>query len=468
MNSRREFLKQAAGLGGLALTGIPDGFAGINDLNSMKNNKITLEKVSSDFERESLIRPFGFKGGYVSEVWQAAVMMENRSGVPEIGLGTQSVLWSDARIFASNSEAGGNALMFAVTNYAMNLVKRLSFTDPVGLLEDIFDDVYEYGKKITGSPDLRKTFALNALVPVDNAAWLTYARANGIDHFDELIPEKYRPALSHHHLQVAAIPLMSYSVPIGEIKEAADQGYFFMKIKIGQPGTQSEMLQKDMDRLTAIHKAIGHYETPYTRDGKLPYYFDANGRYEEKETLMKLLDHAKKIGAFDQIAIVEEPFPEDKEIFVGDLGVRIAADESAHTDKDALERIEMGYKAIALKAIAKTLSMTFKIAEAAHEHDVPCFCADLTVNPILVDWNKNVAARLAPFPGITLGLLETNGHQNYKNWKTMESYHPYPDASWRKVHDGVFDLNADFYAKSGGIFTPSQHYLKMFQHILGK
>ena len=54
----------------------------------------------------------------------------------------------------------------------------------------------------------------------------------------------------------------------------------------------------------AIHKAIGHYETRYTQDGKLPYYFDANGRYEEKETLMKLLDHAKKIGAFDQIAML--------------------------------------------------------------------------------------------------------------------------------------------------------------------
>ncbi|MCK5705042.1 MAG: mandelate racemase/muconate lactonizing enzyme family protein, partial [Cyclobacteriaceae bacterium] len=243
-----------------------------------------------------------------------------------------------------------------------------------------------------------------------------------------------------------------------------DQGYFFMKIKIGQPGSQDEMLKKDMERLSAIHSSIGHYETIHTKDGKLPYYFDANGRYQKKETLLKLLDHAKKIGAFDQIAVIEEPFPEEKEILVGDFGVPIAADESAHTDKDALERIEMGYKAIALKAIAKTLSMTFKIARVAHDHDIPCFCADLTVNPILVDWNKNVAARLAPFPGIKLGLLETNGHQNYKEWDTMESYHPYRDASWRKVNQGVFDLDADFYKKSGGIFKQSEHYVNMFKH----
>ena len=99
--------------------------------------------------------------------------------------------------------------------------------------------------------------------------------------------------------------------------------------------------------------------------------------------------------------------------------------------------------------------MAMKIAQTAHEHGVPCFCADLTVNPILVDWNKAVAARLAPFPDLGLGLLETNGHQNYKNWQTMLSYHPYAGASWTKTVDGVFNLNEDYYAKSGGLLTPS-------------
>ena len=109
-----------------------------------------------------------------------------------------------------------------------------------------------------------------------------------------------------------------------------------------------------------------------------------------------------------------------------------------------------------------TLSMTLKIARVAHEHQVPCFCADLTVNPILVEWNKNVAARLAPFPGLGLGLLETNGHQNYLNWEQMVSRHPYPDASWCKTKEGVFDLNEDFYNKSGGIFASIPHYQNLF------
>jgi len=293
---------------------------------------------------------------------------------------------------------------------------------------------------------------------------LLYAQEHGIKDFDSMIPCAYRPALSHHHRQVASIPLMAYSIPISEIKAAVDEGYFFMKIKIGQPGTQQEMLAKDKARLSAIHKAIGHVRTKHSKDGKLPYYFDANGRYQKKETLLKLLDHAKRIGAFDQIAVIEEPFPEEADIQVGGMGVRIAADESAHTDEDALKRIEMGYSAIALKAIAKTLSMTMKIAQKAHEHGVPCFCADLTVNPILVDWNKAVAARLAPFPDLGLGLLETNGHQNYRNWQTMQGYHPYDGASWTKTVDGVFNLNRDYYQKSGGLLTPSAHYEAMFKY----
>ncbi len=428
--------------------------------------RITIAGINADFEREPLIRPFGFKGGYTTENWQTAVRLQSTTGKSGLGLATQGVLWSDARVFAEHTESGGNALMYAMTEYAMQRLKGQSFTSPVELLEANWRDVLAYGRTITANPALRETFALNALVSVDFAAWLLYAAENGITSFDELIPAAYRPALAHHHEKVASIPLMAYAIPVSEIKAAVDDGYFFMKIKIGQPGTQAEMLAKDKARLTEIHRAIGDARTPYTESGKLPYYFDANGRYESKETLLQLLDHAKAIGAFDQIALIEEPFPEELDVSVNDIPVRIAADESAHTDKDAATRIQMGYKAIALKPIAKTLSMTLKIAQVAHERGVPCFCADLTVNAVLIDWNKNVAARLASFPGLAgLGLLETNGHQNYRNWAAMRSYHPAPDASWAQTKRGVFELDRDYYARSGGIFEPLPHYEAMFKPL---
>ena len=423
---------------------------------------IKIAKVASNFEREPLLRPFGFKGGYMSEIWQTVARLESDSGLHGLGLCTQGVLWSDAKVFAAHSESGGNALMYALSEKATQMLLGQSFTSPMELLDAIYPEVYDFGKKITGNPNLRKTFALNALVGVDNAAWLLYAKVNGIATFDGLIPEKCKPALSHRHDKAAGIPLMAYAIPIEEIKAATDAGYFFLKIKIGQPGTQEEMLEKDKARLTAIHQAIGGVRTAHTKNGKLPYYFDANGRYEKKESLLKLLDHARKIGAFDQIAIIEEPFIEEAEFDVTDIPIRLAADETAHTEADSIRRIEMGYRAIALKAIAKTLSMTMRIAQAAYERQVPCFCADLTVNPVLVEWNKNVAARLAPFPGIgSVGLLESNGHQNYKHWSAMMDYHPRKNAPWVTVKQGLYELNDEFYRTGGGIFDPLPHFEAM-------
>ena len=423
---------------------------------------ITLAAVGSNFEREPLVRPFGFKGGYMSEIWQSVAMLQSASGQRGIGLCSQGVLWSDAHVFAGHSESGGNALMYAMSEWALQQLKGQTFSNPVELLEAIRHDVYAYGKKITGHAGLRETFALNALVGVDFAAWRLYAAENGITDFDDLIPAAYRPALAHRHAKVASIPLMAYGIPIEELKAAVEAGYFFMKIKIGQPGTQAEMLEKDKARISAIHAAIGDARTPYTANGKLPYYFDANGRYESKDTLQRLIDHTKAIGAFEQIALIEEPFPEELEIDIRDIPARVAADESAHTDRDALKRIQMGYTAIALKPIAKTFSMSLKIAQVAHEHGVPCFCADLTVSPLLVEWNKAVAARLAPFPGLGIGLLETNGHQNYRNWETMRSYHPRAEAPWARTQRGVFELDADYYASSGAVLQPSAHYEAMF------
>lgn len=462
--NRREFIRGSFAAAGATILAGAKGFDTIAHQPGQSRLKdIKVARVSSNFEREPLIRPFGFKGGYMKEIWQTAAFMAAGSGEHSIGLCSQSVLWSDANVFSSFSEAGGNSLMYSMTERALQIINGQTFSSPVSLLDNVYPEVYEYGKKITSNPSLRKTFALNALVAVDNAAWLLYAKENGFTTFDAMIPDEFRPALAMRHDSAAAIPLMAYSIPVEEIRAATGSGYFFMKVKIGQPGTQDEMLEKDKSRISEIHKAIGNVRTAHTANGKLPYYFDANGRYEKKETLLKLIDHCRKIGAFEQIMIIEEPFPEEYEADVKDIPLRLASDESAHTEEDSIKRIDMGYGAIALKAIAKTLSMTLKIAKAAHNRNVPCFCADLTVNPILVDWNKNVAARLSPFPGIgNIGLVESNGHQNYKNWNTMMSYHPGKDKEWVKVNNGVYRLGKDFYSSGGGIFESIPHYEQMF------
>ena len=463
--SRRQFIKGAGAVAGLSVLGTLGGFTQSCAGNQGRNMNITIASVDSNFEREPLLRPFGFKGSAMTEVWQVGALLESESGTRKFGLGCQNVLWSDSSVFAAHSESGGNALMYAITERALQIANGMTFQSPINLLEEILPEVYEYAKQITNNPDLRKTFALNALVGFDNAAWLLYAEENGITDFDTMVPSQYRPALSHKHDRVASVPAISYATPLDEMVELVDQGYFLMKIKIGHAGTQQEMLEKDKERLLAIHDSIGDRETDQTPDGKIPYYLDANGRYESKDALLEIIDYTKKIGMHEQILCIEEPFPEPLQVDVSDVDAVIVSDESAHTDEDALERIEMGYSAIALKDIAKTLSMTLKIAKVAYERDIPLLCADLTVNPFLVDWNKNIAARLEGFPGLgDMNLMENNGHQNYRDWERLETYHPCNGASWTEAQNGVFMTNDDFYERSGCIFEQPEHYAQMFQH----
>ncbi|MCG2462094.1 mandelate racemase/muconate lactonizing enzyme family protein [Flavobacteriaceae bacterium F89] len=460
---RREFVNKTVATMALGNLGFPLNIKALG-MNKKMRTKIKIKNVSSNFEREPLY-PYRFGGSSVTQLWQSAAWLQSESGIAKIGLGTQSPLWSDGSVASAHSENGANALMFAMSEMALQLIKGSSFSDPMELLDTVLPEVHAYGKKITGESDLRKTFALNALVCVDNAAWLLYAQENNIRTFDDMIPAAYRSGLSYRHKEVASIPSFPVGTAIEKIKSAADEGYFIMKLKTGSKGTQKDMLAHDMEFLSNVHKAIGHYETQYTKDGKIPYYIDPNGRYESKDTLLRFLDHAKKIGAFDQIAVIEEPLGENDESFVGDVGVTIAADESAHTVQDAIDRMEQGYGTIVVKAIAKTLSMTLKIIQACHERKVSCFSADLSVNPILVDWNKNVAARLAPLPMMEIGLLETNGHQYYKNWDKLESYLPLAGAEWTQTENGVYTTGKSFYDESGGIFLPSEHYEELFKNI---
>jgi hypothetical protein len=427
-----------------------------------------INKVNCNFEREPLSGLFGFKGGYLSELWQSVVGLENSSGQSGMGLGTQSVLWSDSEIFSRYPEAVGNSMMFMTTAFAAKKAGELGWDTPMDLNASLLPLVHEYAKKITANPGLRLTFALNAMVAVDNAAWMLHCREKGIESFDAMLPLEFKPALSVRHDKLSCIPLISYKVPVGDIAKSIDQGYGLLKIKIGSDpegdGDFGKMLEWDKQRLTEIHQAANDRKTPHTESGHVLYYLDANGRYDSKDRLMRFLEHAGKIGALDRIILLEEPFPEEMEMNVADIPVRLAADESAHSDREALARIEMGYGAVALKPIAKTMSMSLKIAKLAKDKNIPCFCADLTVNPILIDWNKNVASRLSSLPGMKIGVLESNGHQNYKNWETMKSYHPCAGSPWTEINNGVFHLGEDFYRLSGGILEVSRHYSGLLKH----
>jgi len=402
----------------------------------------------ADIRREELTAPFGFKGRYVNDLWIVSVTLESGT-VKANGSGTQSILWSDEKDFDKNCCSGGNILMFALTNYALKLIVGESFDTPEQMLDFLLPKVLDYGKKITHDPSLRTTFVLNALVGVDYAAWTLFAKLNGYRKFDEIIPDYAKQALSYRANALARLPAIPYGIDAAGIKKLIDEKNYFLKFKMGHDpdgdGSQKKMVEWDKQRLKTMHDICKDLYNPDTTTGFLPYYLDPNGRYETKGALLDFLDYADKIGATERILFIEEPFDEKNEIDVSDIPVRFAADEGAHTLEDAKRFVDMGYKAIALKPIAKTQSMSFRIASYAKQIGIPVFCADLTVPPDMLEWNKQFASRLDPLPTLKIGVVDSNGHQNYVNWQSLLNALPEDSSGSREVKDGKFHLNSSYF-----------------------
>ncbi|WP_158299233.1 enolase C-terminal domain-like protein [Paenibacillus antri] len=418
---------------------------------------ITIKKTKLTVKREPLLAPFGFKGGFVDELWQTTVAMEDEEGRVGEGLSVQSVLWSDPRVYAEWGHERGNAFMRDIALHALSAVAGVRYETPLDLLDALTGSARAYAtRQWTGKP-LRGTFALNALVAADHAAWALLSRRRPGERFVELIPEAYRAGLTWRHERIASAPVVSYGMTDADVEALLDDGSFVLKIKLGSDpeadGDPEKMLAWDIERLRAVHRLAGERECPHTANGSIAYYLDINGRYGTKEQLWRLVEAADRMGALERILLLEEPFPEEVRESVADIPVRVVADESVHGEEDALERIRLGYGAFALKPVAKTMSLSLKIAKLAGERGIPCFCADLTGSPVMVDWNKNLAALLPPLPGLTMGLIETNGRQNYREWEAMKRRHPAPDGGWIPEERGIFRLGSDFYEQSGGVFA---------------
>ena len=421
-------------------------------------------KAKCTYFPEKLKAPFGFKGGYLSELWQVVCRVES-DGFYGVGVGVQSVLWSDAAVFTSNSEFDGNMFMYKTTEYAVKLLEGREGATPIELIDGIYEETLRFARSLTNVKEkLRETFVRNALVAVDNALWQLYAKECGEQDIMKLIPQEYRLPLCEEHKELCNIPLVSYGVNESEIKKLLSNGTVLMKIKIGFDDngkmSKADMLQWDKNRLKQIHGIAKQYETKYSKSGEILYYLDANGKYDTLERLNELLDYAAEIGALGNIVLLEEPFAEENKINVGSVPVRCAADESVHSLIDVEERIALGYKAITLKPIAKTLSETIKILKKAFEQNVICFCADLTVNPLLVEWNKNIAARIGTLPEMNIGILESNGEQNYINWVEMQQCVNTKNETTYK--NCIYFLTKKFFEKSGGIFDKYSYYEKLF------
>ena len=87
---------------------------------------IKIKKTDIRFVRELLLAPFGFKGKYLTELWQTVVYIESDNFVSACP-GTISVLWSDANVFADHSPEKSSSLMRDVTARALEMINGESF-----------------------------------------------------------------------------------------------------------------------------------------------------------------------------------------------------------------------------------------------------------------------------------------------------------------------------------------------------
>lgn len=425
-----------------------------------------IKKVDLEIQRQPFARPFAFKGSSFNEKWNLVVRLEDDEGQVAYGVGGLAVLWSDGAVFAGHTETGGNLLQASLLEHALQLARGVSWEDPSALLEGVLPQTYAYGVEVTGCPALRPTFALNALVALDNAAWMLWARRRGIDAFEGLVPQRLKAALGHRQQRVAAVPAVGYNMPLEQVDAILEAGACMLKVKIGHPGDEDEMLRRDMDWLERLHRRVGGRTHAACGEGPILFYLDANGRYTRPDSLRRLADCLEAIGALGRVALLEEPFDEEVEADLHDVPLRLAADESLHRIEDVEKRRQMGYGAIAVKPAGKTLSLAFGMIEAAAAAGLHCFVADNACVPLLVEWNKNVAARLPPFPGIDGGILETNGPENYgAAWEDMLHRLPGPEGRWLRPENGCFVLDEAYYRSSGGLFVEPTPYSGLIRRL---
>lgn len=442
-------------------------------------NLIEIADTNASFWAERIKGTFGFAGGTMTEIWQSVISLRDSKGRITKVVGTQNPLWCFKPLFDEVGEDAANASMFAVTAYAAKLLKGESFKRPDEFLRKSLGIIHYHAKEITGRRDLPETFTLNALVPIDWANWVLYKEANNIHGFAALIPPEYQFAFSPRQHEMSVIPLMSYSKTPEDIAKALDEGYVIMKLKIGhateftktERGSKKDldaMLEKDMERVRMLHEIAKDRRTELTRDGRIPYYFDANGRYDE-EHLVRLLEFTESIGALDRLIILEEPLQNMVGVDFRKFPRIIASDECCHSVEDVTHQISQGARYIALKPAAKTPSVTMQMMKAIYEHNqtvdekdkVYPFVADLTVVPSLVQLNMAFASRLPLLPGMKIGAFETNGHQHYERWEQLLADQPRPNALWARPKNGVYHISGLAYnLHDGGIFEPAPAYLK--------
>jgi len=244
-----------------------------------------------------------------------------------------------------------------------------------------------------------------------------------------------------------AIPLMAYAVPVR--RSAPPRAGLLLHEGQDRPARHAGGdAREGQGAALEIHASSAPRDAPHAGRAAA-YYFDAKRPLREEGHPPPLLDTRGRSG-FDRIAVVEEPFRRSSRSRWGTGRPGGRRRERHRRGRRPEDRPRL--RAIALKPIAKTLSMSLRIARLAHERGVPCFCADLTsTDPGGLDKvfaaasPRSPACRWASWRRTATRTTGTGGHA------------PPPPLLRRALDSaekGVFRLDEDFYARSAGSSSP--------------
>ncbi|MFQ9681522.1 MAG: hypothetical protein ACLRZH_16775 [Ruthenibacterium lactatiformans] len=258
---------------------------------------------------------------------------------------------------------------------------------------------------------------------MDFALWQLWNAKRGNGTFDALCAS-FCPELTNREKELGSIPLITYHTPEDELHALLEDGAFLLKVKIGSDpeknGDPEAMLAWDIGRLRTVHTAAAGFTTPYTECGRPVYYLGQRPLSGQgiSAALSGCCGQDGRAGAHRAAGGAvcgDRPEP------VHGLPVRVAGDECPQRTGRCLPDPGIRLFGHRLQTHCKNAVRHAGDGARGAEKRRGVLLRGPDGAACALDWNMSLAARLPRVPGLRVGVVESNGPQNYTDWRRLDA-----------------------------------------------
>jgi len=311
--------------------------------------------------RYPFIKPFVLSGGTITSFLQLFCEIETTDGVLGLGHSGISPVWSDKRPDVSFDDKERQSVELA--GFVAGRLAGRSFENPFEAFDFMKAAADEFSAAI-GLPRLSRYVCLS---PIDMAVWDAYARFRDQNVFECIageFPELGRFFGAPRDLEVA------HTIGVGEdpaveLKFAVKHGIRWFKLKLkGNIEDDIRAIKKFFSVFSGISPQV---------------ILDGNEGYSAND-LESLVSALSKEEFFTSVEYIEQPVSRSggESVMVAGDTVPVFADEMVCDCGDLMVARRLGYRGIALKPTAKTLSETVRMLPLIEEIGFKVSIADLT------------------------------------------------------------------------------------------